>query len=283
MSMAEQKIIVQGFPGCFHEEAAMKFFGQTELNFVNARTFELQAQALQENRSDHLSIIAIENSIAGTILQNYRILREQGFRVVGEVYLRIVHNLMALPGEKVTTLERVSSHPMAINQCLDYFKKYPSINLVESDDTALSAKLIREGATAAVGAIASSRAADLYDLEILQAGIETSKTNYTRFFIVQHPDQPLPDTAFNKASIYLRTAHQKGALLGVLEKIYAHNINLSKLQSFPILGEVNKYYFHLDLEFESMEDYEKAIHDLHEVTTLIEVLGVYTKAEVDDY
>jgi len=282
MSMTEQKIIVQGFPGCFHEEAAMKFYGQKKLDFVNARTFEQQAKTLQDNGDDHLAIIAIENSIAGTILQNYRILRENRFRVIGEVYLRIVHNLMALPEQKVDSLRTVASHPMAINQCLKYFRSYPNISLQESDDTALSAKRIREGLLPAEGAIASRRAADIYDLEILAAGIETSKTNYTRFFIVQHSDKALPDSAFNKASIYLRTSHEKGALLKVLEKIYSNNINLSKLQSFPILGEVNKYYFHLDLEFDGTADYENAIRELHDVTRMIEVLGVYQKQSYDD-
>jgi len=210
------------------------------------------------------------------------ILRENRFRVIGEVYLRIVHNLMALPEQKVDSLRTVASHPMAINQCLKYFRSYPNISLQESDDTALSAKRIREGLLPAEGAIASRRAADIYDLEILAAGIETSKTNYTRFFIVQHSDKALPDSAFNKASIYLRTSHEKGALLKVLEKIYSNNINLSKLQSFPILGEVNKYYFHLDLEFDGIADYENAIRELHDVTRMIEVLGVYQKQSYDD-
>jgi len=282
ISMIEQKIIVQGFPGCFHEEAAMKFYGRKDLTFVNARTFEEQAKFLQDNGNDHLAIIAIENSIAGTILQNYRILREHNFRVIGEVYLRIVLNLMALPEQTVSSIETVSSHPMALNQCLKYFRELPEISLQESDDTALSAKRIREGSLAAAGAIASRRAAEIYDLEILAAGIESTKTNYTRFFVVQHSDRALPDRPFNKASIYLRTSHEKGALLKVLEKIYARNINLSKLQSFPILGEVNKYYFHLDLEFDDPADYENAIRDLHEVTRMIEVLGVYNKESIDD-
>lgn len=282
MPMTEQKIIVQGFPGCFHEEAAMKFYGQEDLVFVNARTFEEQAKMLRDNGNDHRAIIAIENSIAGTILQNYRILRENRFRVIGEVYLRIVLNLMALPEQSIDSLQRVASHPMAINQCLNYFRAFPEIVLQESDDTALSAMRIREGLLSAQGAIASRRAAEIYDLDILAAGIETSKSNYTRFFIVQHSDKALPDSAFNKASIYLRTSHEKGALLKVLEKIYNSNINLSKLQSFPILGEVNKYYFHLDLEFERVADYENAIRDLHDVTRMIEVLGVYQKQAYHD-
>ena len=283
MHMTDKKIIVQGFPGCFHEEAAIKYFAQSDLDFVNALTFESLAKTLQENGQDHLAIIAIENSIAGTILQNYRILRENKFRVIGEVYLRIVHNLLALPNQRLSDITTVSSHPMAINQCLEYFRKLPSIVLNESVDTALSAKQIREGLLSGVGAIASKQAATLYNLEIMEAGIETSKSNYTRFFIVQHADRDLPTKIFNKASIYIRTSHVKGALLKVLECIYAHNINLSKLQSFPILGELNKYYFHLDLEFDDIKNYEDAIYDLSQVTQMIEILGVYTKTDPNDY
>jgi len=278
MLMGKQKIIVQGFPGCFHEEAAMKYFNPAELDFVNARTFEDQASILLENGSDHLAITAIENTIAGTILQNYRIMRENGFRIVGEVYLRIVHNLMCLPGQTLEQIQTVRSHPMAINQCLQYFSTLPSIVLEEVEDTAVSAKWIREKNLSGIGAIASKRAASIYDLDILAGGIETSTTNFTRFFVLQHQDKPLPRTDFNKASIYLRTSHEKGALLKVLEAVYRHNINLSKLQSFPILGEVNKYYFHLDLEFDKISDYENAIHDISAVTALLEVLGVYNRA-----
>ncbi len=283
MCMIEQKIIVQGFPGCFHEEAAMKYFDQSALDFVNAPTFESLAEILSNQGQDHLAIIAIENSIAGTLLQNYRILRENNFRVIGEVYLRIVHHLMALPNQEISDIATVRSHPMAINQCLDYFKAYPSVELKESEDTAVSAKRIREGLIHREAAIASKRAATLYDLEILASSIESSKSNYTRFFIVQHPDCSLPVSNFNKASIYIRTIHEKGALLKILERINTNNINLSKLQSYPILGELHKYYFHLDLEFETYSDYEAAIRDLHEVTKMIEILGVYTKADVNDY
>ena len=275
--MSKQKIIVQGYPGCFHEEAAHKHFGELPLEIVPARTFADLATTLVDDPNDHLAIIAIENSIAGSLLQNYRIIRENHLRVTGEVYLRIKHNLMALAGQSITDIKEIHSHPMALNQCLDFLREYPHIRIVEKEDTALSAKQIRDNNLKGVAAIASLTAAEIYDLEILAKGIETSKINYTRFFIVQDSTQPLVLSAFDKASIYLRVPHQKGSLVKVLQIISDHSINIIKLQSYPVLGEVNTYYFHLDLEFDDLDDYEDCIDELQDVTTMIEVIGLYKR------
>lgn len=272
-----QKVIVQGVAGCFHEEAAHKYFGGQPLDIVPARTFTDLADAIVHNANDHLAIIAIENSIAGSLLQNYRIIRENHLRVIGEVYLRIKHNLMALPGQSIDDIKEVHSHPMALNQCLDFLRRYPNIRLVEKDDTAQSAKNIKSNHLVGVAAIASETAANIYGLDILANGIETSKVNYTRFFIAQDSTQALALAAFDKASIYLRVPHQKGSLVKVLQIVSDHNINLSKLQSYPVLGEVNTYYFHLDLEFDDLDDYEDCIEELQEVTTMLEVIGLYKK------
>ncbi len=278
--MKKQKIIVQGVAGCFHEEAAHKYFGDLPLEIVPARTFTELASTLVNNPSDHLAIIAIENSIAGSLLQNYRILRENHLRVIGEVYLRISHNLMVIPGQKIEDIKEVHSHPMALNQCLTFLRKYPHIRLVEKEDTALSAKNILDNNLLGIAAIASETAASIYGLEILASSIETSKINFTRFFIAQDSTQALSLADFNKASIYLRVPHQKGSLVQVLQIISEHDINLSKLQSYPVLGEVNTYYFHLDLEFDDLDDYEDCIEELQEVTTMIEVIGLYEKDEI---
>lgn len=278
--MKKQKIIVQGVAGCFHEEAAHKYFGDLSLEIVPARTFPDLANTLVRNPNDHLAIIAIENSIAGSLLQNYRILRENHLRVIGEVYLRIKHNLMVLPGQRIEDIKEVHSHPMALNQCLDFLRMYPHIRLVEKEDTALSAKNILDKNLLEVAAIASETAAEIYGLEILAPSIETSKINYTRFFIAQDSTQALSLSDFNKASIYLRVPHQKGSLVQVLQMVSDHNINLSKLQSYPVLGEVNTYYFHLDLEFDDIDDYENCIDELQEVTSMIEVIGLYKKDEI---
>jgi len=274
---------VQGFPGCFHEEAARKYFGSEELEIYPARTFNDLAQELLDHPMDRIAIIAIENSIAGSLLQNYRIVRENHMRVVGEVYLRIKHNLMLLPGQNISDITEVHSHPMALNQCLDFLKNYPHMKLIESEDTALSAKHIRDNEIKGRAAIASETAAEIYNLDIAASGIETSHVNYTRFFITQDASRPLMLTDFNKASIYVRVRHEKGSLMRVLQAVSDNNINLSKLQSYPVLGEVNAYYFHLDLEFEDLDDYELLIEELQNLTLMLEVIGVYKKATIYDH
>jgi len=275
------KIIIQGELGCFHEEAALKYFGDNGHDFVPAPSFPDLAVLLDNNPTDHVAIMAIENSIAGSLLQNYRILREHGFRIVGEVYLRIKHHLMAWPGQDVADIQEVHSHPMALNQCLVYLRDKP-MKMVESEDTALSAKRIAENRTTSIAAIAGRRAAELYGLEILAEGIETSKVNYTRFFIVQAKEKPAANAQVNKASIYLTVEDGRGKLLKVLEAISRHDINLSKLQSYPVLGELNRYYFHLDLEFDDLNEFEKCMSELHSCTDSLELLGTYQKAEIDD-
>ncbi len=281
--LLDKKIIVQGFPGCFHEEAAIKYFGTQKLNIIPSTTFNLLGEKLVNNPKDHLAIIAIENSIAGTILQNYRILREKQLRVIGEEYLRIRHNLMALPNQRIEDINEVHSHPMALNQCLEFLAKYPHIRLVESDDTALSAKNIRENKLNNIAAIASETAARIYDLEILNHGIETSNVNYTRFFIVQDATQILPEGAYDKASIYMRVSHEKGSLMRALACLYNNDINLTKLQSFPVLGSVNEYYFHIDVEFDDFKKYKKMMSEIDVATLMVDVLGVYKKANIYDH
>lgn len=279
----DRRLIIQGYPGCFHEEAAVRYFGTTDLELVPSNSFPELAGLLLHNQADHLAIIAIENSIAGTLLQNYRILRENRFRVIGEVYLRIKHNLMALPGQDMEDIVEVRSHPMAIYQCLSFFEGHKAIKLVESVDTALSAKEIAETNTRGTGAIASTRAAEIYGLEILQQGIETSKKNYTRFFIVQGENVAVPKGDFNKASIYVRVSHEKGSLMRVLDEVVQQDINLSKLQSYPVLGEMNQYYFHLDLEFDDQEQFHRLDKRLEQCTLTKEIMGIYQKAPIDDH
>lgn len=279
----DKKIIIQGYPGCFHEEAAQKYFQSEDISTVPSDSFDMLAELLENNETDHIAIMAIENSIAGSILQNYRILREREFRVVGEVFLRIKHNLMALPGTKIEDLKQVSSHPMAINQCLAFFSNYPHIKLVKSEDTALSAKHVSERQKSTRGAIASKVAAKIYGLQMLAESIETSKINYTRFFLLHGKNQNIPSGKFNKASIYLRVLDQPGCLLKVLNKISEHNVNVSKLQSYPVLGKVSEYYFYLDLEFSDIGQYEAIMEYLPSVTLELKELGTYKKASVYDH
>jgi prephenate dehydratase len=274
-------IAIQGYRGCFHQEAAAKYFNSADLSVLECDTFNKLGEALSDEEAP-IGIMAIENSIAGSILQNYRILREHDFTIVGEVFLRIVHNLMVLPGETINDLKEVSSHPMAINQCLQFFKQYPHIKLVESNDTALSAKLVNENSIKGFGAIASKTAAELYGLEILNESIETSKINYTRFFIIQKNEGLINHDEIDKASIYLRVLDEPGCLLKVLKIIEDQNTNISKLQSYPVLGKRGEYFFHLDLEFAHFEQYKNIMDRLRGVTMELKELGSYKKATVYD-
>lgn len=277
------KLIVQGFKGSFHDEAARQYFGSNRIEILPARSFNELAIALASDHSINYGVMAIENSIAGSILQNYRLLRENDFWISGEVFLRISHNLMAMPGQKLEDIREAKSHPMALYQCLDYLNELRHISLVETEDTALTAQEISEHKIMGVAAIGSKLAADLYGLEILAAGIETSKVNYTRFVVISREGEYTSLGNADKASIYLRVSHDKGSLLKVLQKIADHDINISKLQSFPVLGEMNTYYFHLDLEFDHISQYETCLEEIKKVSFGLDELGIYKKATIYDY
>jgi len=269
------KVVMQGYPGCFHQEAANLYFRGAEIDFVPAITFDELARFLQKDTTIDYGIMAIENNIAGSILQNYRILREFNFRIIGEIYLPIHHNIMCLPGQTIEQIFEVHSHPMALNQCLKYLQNYKHIKLVEKEDTALSAKMIFDDQILGVASIGSKSSSELYKLDILDHCIETCTNNYTRFFILQRAGLIIPDGDFNKSSIYIQVDNERGSLLKVLEVVYNHNINLSKLQSFPVAGEIKQYFFYLDLDFENLENYNNLIDVLKDHTSKLEVLGVY--------
>jgi len=279
----QTKLVVQGFPGSFHDEVARNYFGHNHVEIIPAQSFNILAQLLSEDHSIHYGIMAIENSIAGSILQNYKILREYGFWISGEANLRINHQLMALPGQSIEDLHTVESHPMAIYQCTAFFNAHRHISLIESADTALSAQKVANQSLKGVGAIASKLAAELYGLEIIAPDIEMSKVNYTRFIIISRQAEYTSLGNANKASIYLRVPHNHGSLLKVIECIAEYKINISKLQSFPVTGEMNTYYFHLDLEFEKIDQYENCIEEVRKVSTGLEELGIYTKAIIHDH
>lgn len=272
------KVGIQGYPGSFHDIAARQYWGNTDLALIPADSFDILASMLCQRKTD-IAVMAIENSIAGTLLQNYRILRENGFWVSGEIYLRIKHNLLVIPGTTLTDIREVASHPMALNQCLQFLRGFPRWKLVESEDTALSAQHLSQSLDRHKACIASTAAADLYGLDILAPGIETNKTNYTRFFIV-HPHRETPDPAADKASVYLRIPDKKGQLLKVLQVIDSHSLNMSKLQSFPVLGSFREYFFHIDIEFDHISQYEGLKNDLRSLTFEYEETGIYKRADV---
>lgn len=274
-----KRIAIQGGYGAFHELAANKYFQDEEIEILPRDTFMDLVNSINENKSDY-GIMAIENSLAGSILPNYNLLQETPMRIIGEVYLRIRQNLVALPGSEISKITEVFSHPMAILQCRKYFEDYPHIKLIESADTALSAKLIREKSMEGAGAIASKLAAEKYELEILADGIETNKMNYTRFLILNANGTEVSSDEINKASIHFALAHQIGSLSKILSIFSFHEINLAKIQSMPIIGKEWEYQFYVDLEVNDYAMYKKALESIKPFTSGLIVMGEYKKGNV---
>mgnify|MGYP000262279459 CR=1 FL=1 len=268
----KKKIAIQGFEGSFHQVAAQQFFSSVEV--ICCSTFrDVIKMAADKNASDG-GVMAIENSIAGSILPNYNLLQKSNLKIIGEVYLQIKQNLLANPGIKLEDIREVHSHPMALLQCIEYLEKY-NWKLIETDDTALSAKHIHQHKSKHIAAIASTLAANLFHLDILTPNIHTLKNNYTRFLVLQHKDAAKQIEDANKASLIFNTDHSKGSLAKVLTKIADGDINLSKLQSMPMPGSDWKYSFHADLEFETIEQFNKVIKNITPLTEDLKVYGIY--------
>lgn len=272
------KIGIQGVRASFHDVAARKAFKGRKIELVECVSFRSLCEALVTGRTD-FNIMAIENSIAGSILTNYMLLEQFGSRVVGEVFLRIEMSLMALRGQKIEQLESVQSHPMALLQCQEFLFQYPNLKVVEASDTAESAKKIAEQNLLRQAAIASRLAAEEYGLEILEEGIETNKQNYTRFLIVSQGERYNSNDIPNKASVRFETSHKPGSLLSVLSSFAAHGVNMTKLQSVPIMGRPYEYSFHVDLEWEDYDQYKLALSEVSNKTVSLILLGEYLKDE----
>lgn len=271
-------IVIQGGYGAFHEIAAQKFFSEEEIRILPRDTFRDMLTSLKAQKADY-GIMAIENSLAGSILPNYNLLMETPMRIVGEIFLRIKQNLVAHHGVRIEDLKEVYSHPMAILQCKQFFTDYPAIRLIESMDTALSAREIAEGGLKDVGAIASRIAAEKYGLDMLAEGIETNKMNYTRFLIL-HENGNGQHGKVNKASIFFALAHKIGSLSKILSILSYYEINLAKIQSMPIIGKDWEYQFYVDLEISDYEMYLKALEAIKPFTSGLGVMGEYEKGEV---
>lgn len=267
------KVAIQGIKASFHEEAAFKFFG-TDIETVECSSFKQTCEKLEANEVDYV-VMAIENSIAGSLLPNYTLIREYNFAVTGEVYLRIQLHLMALPGVKLGDVKFVTSHPIAIRQCIDFFDEFPHLKVVESSDTAACAKKISEEQLSDTVAIANTLAAELYGLNIIERRIESNKKNFTRFLILKNDKTESPEA--NKASICFQTGNQVGALTKVLNIFAEQEVNLSKIQSMPVLGRRNEYYFYVDMEWNNMENYEAAIRKALKYTVNFNIMGEYKK------
>jgi prephenate dehydratase len=271
------KIAVQGEEGCFHEVAARQYFCYDEIEIVPCSTFDMTLESVIEGKAD-LAMMAIENARSGSILYNYSLIRESGLKMLGEHNLRIKQNLMAMPGQTIHDIKQIRSHPIALMQCMTFLNQYPDITLVESDDTAGSAKLISEHKLKKIAAIASAVAAEIYGLEILAPGIETYKKNYTRFLVIGRKEQG--NKFGNKVSICFATGHKPGSLAAVLVKLAEMNINLSKIQSVPRLNGDWEYMFYLDLELPENSDLGLIESILEKYTSNLEFLGIYNKGDM---
>lgn len=270
-------IAIQGFEGSFHQVAARHFFGK-DVEVICCNTFKEVIKTASSKKQSDGGMMAIENSIAGSILPNYNLLKKSKLKIVGEVYLHIRQNLMVSPGVKLEDIKEVHSHPMALQQCLEFLDKY-NWKLVETEDTALSAKHLHQHKSKHIAAIASELAAQLFNLDVIAPNIHTLTNNYTRFLVLEHEDLAEVIENANKASVNFHTDHSRGSLARVLTQIAEGGVNLSKLQSFPIPGSDFRYSFHADMEFDSLDQFYSVIREIKKSTEDLKIYGVYKKGE----
>jgi len=272
-----KRIAVQGIAGSFHEDAAVKYFDE-KIEVVECKSFTSVCELIDTDKVN-FGVMAIENSIAGSLLKNYQLIRDFHLRITGEIYLHIQMNLLVSPGVKKEDITDIYSHPVALQQCVEYIEKYfPEAKLHEGMDTAAAAKMIATDKPKNAAAIANMRSAEMYKLEVLETGIETNKKNYTRFLILSKHGNPTEDS--NKASICFEVGHFYGALARVLNIFAENKLNLNKIQSVPIIGKPNEYTIHVDIEWEEPKNYDKAIHQVLKNTSSLSILGEYVRGEI---
>lgn len=270
-----KRVGIQGEYGAFHDIAARAYFGTEEIEIIPCDTFIDLFASIEKGESD-FTVMAIENTLSGSLIQNYGLLRDSSLVILGEIYQRIEQNLMALPGTKIKDIKEVYSHPMAIAQCRPFFKQYPHVKLIESLDTALSAKHVRDNNQTNTGALASRLAAEMYELEIIAPGIETNKKNYTRFLILGHKERiSIKEEEIDKSSIVFSLPHEVGSLSKVLSVLAFYGLDLTKIQSLPIIGREWQYQMFVDLAFSDYKRYCQAIEAIKPLTEDFVILGEY--------
>ena len=269
----EIKIAIQGIKGSFHHQVAEEYFHQ-EFDLDECMSFDDLVKSLVENKTQK-GVMALENSSAGSIVPNYALIDRNNLQIIGEHYLDIHMNLMALRGQRIEEIKEVHSHPIALLQCAVFFSQYPHIKLVESGDTAETARRIQEEKLNGIGAVAAPIAAKLYDLDILAAGIHTVQSNKTRFVIVKTENKELIKEEINKASVKFELDDTPGSLATILNVMNNSKLNLTKIQSMPIIETPFQYSFFVDVVFEKYKHYEKAKKILELMTTHFKVLGEY--------
>ena len=277
--MNMKKIAIQGVKGCFHEQAARLFYeehGHIVPDIVECLTFDDLYRSMEGGEAD-AAIMAIENTVSGGLLPNFELLRKYDRKIKGEVFLSIQQNLMAMPGQTIQDLKEVRTHYMAINQTREFFKDYPWIRLVESEDTAKSAADVAAEGIMGVGAVASVLAADLYGLEILAESIETYKQNFTRFLILDD-ELEVDRKKINKASMCFTLPHTPGSLAHVLTIMSFYGMNMTRIQSLPIPGQEWQYFFYVDIKFDDYVRYEQALAAVRPLMEDMNILGEYIAA-----
>jgi len=271
------RVAIQGLATSFHEVAALTYF-QEPILIVECLTFHALCEALDSGNAD-VAVMAIENSIAGSILPNYFLLQQYHFTITGELYLPIHMHLLALPGVLLNDIKTIESHPMAIRQCAEYLHTLNGVEIRESDDTALSARRVKEGKLKTTAAIANEFAAKKYGLKILEKRIETHKKNFTRFLFLSRKAQ-LSATA-NKASLSFEVANEVGSLAETLMTLKINHINLTKIQSIPVIGKPNEYSIHVDVEWKRRKNYDDAMKLVLRQVKNLNILGEYKKAKIE--
>jgi prephenate dehydratase len=274
MDSSLKKVAIQGVTGAFHEIAARNYF-KSDIEIYSCKSFEEITTLLENNKIDY-GMMAIENTVAGSLIPNYVLIKETAVKIIGEEYLRVKQNLVALPGQKIEDLTEVHSHYMAIAQSRKFFKQYPKIKLIEAVDTALSAKYISEKRLMGQGAISSDLAAKMYNLEILAPSIETNKKNYTRFLVLTNKNSENNLTEdIDKVSVCFSLPHNKGSLSQILSVFTFYDLNMTKIQSMPIVGKEFQYFFYVDLTFDNYERYQQCLSAIKPLVVDLQILGEY--------
>ena len=273
------KIAIQGTLGSFHDIAAHKYFEDEEIELICCATFEEVFNAVQKD-SKVIGLAAIENTIAGSLLHNYELLKQSNLQIVGEQKLRISHCICCLPDEDWNDITEVNSHPIALMQCRDFLSRHPHMKVVEAEDTARSAEIIKMNNQKGHAAICARSAAEMYGMKVLEDGIETNKHNYTRFLVIADPWQVDElnrgkNLQTNKASLVFTLPHAEGSLSQVLSILSFYRINLTKIQSLPIIGREWEYQFYVDVVFDNLLRYKQSVAAITPLTKELKILGEY--------
>lgn len=277
----KKKVAIQGIAGCYHDIAARNYYEGEEIEIIPCNTFPDVISAIKKDPSV-VGMMAIENTIAGSLLQNHELIRESGLKVTGEYKLRISHSLVALPGTSIHDVTEVNSHPIALMQCTEFLNTLPNAKVVEKEDTAMSARWIAENHMEGHAAICGKLAAEIYGMEVLAEGIETNKRNFTRFLSIADrwvADEIMRDVDKNKSSLVFAVPHTSGSLSKVLAVLSFYDMNLTKIQSLPIIGREWEYLFYVDLTFTDFARYQKALEAIQPLTKDLKILGEYAEGK----